>query len=105
MAWLGRDLTGHQVPTSCHRQGHQPPDLVLHQAAQGPIHPGLEHLQGWGTHNLSGQPVPAPHHSVCEEQISLLTESPTHGLEQTYRVSTLSFPSKQACYQLGLSQP
>jgi len=24
------------------------------QAAQGPIQPGLEHLQGWGTHS-SGQ--------------------------------------------------
>uniref|UniRef100_A0A8C9LBX5 Uncharacterized protein n=1 Tax=Pavo cristatus TaxID=9049 RepID=A0A8C9LBX5_PAVCR len=28
------------------------------QAAQGPIQPGLEHLQGWGTHSFSGQPVP-----------------------------------------------
>ena len=25
------------------------------QAAQGPIQPGLEHLQGWGIHSLSGQ--------------------------------------------------
>jgi len=33
-------------------------------AAQGPIQPGLEHLQGRGIHNLSGQPVPAPHHSL-----------------------------------------
>jgi len=30
----------------CHRQGHQPPHLTLDQAAQGPIQPGLEHLQG-----------------------------------------------------------
>jgi len=29
-----------------HRQGHQPPYLILDQAAQGPIQPGLEHLQG-----------------------------------------------------------
>jgi len=37
---------------------------MLHQAAQGPIQPGLEHLQGWTGHP---QPlwaaVPAPHHS------------------------------------------
>ena len=37
------------------RQGHQPPHLILNQAAQGPIQPGLEHLQGWGIHSLSGQ--------------------------------------------------
>jgi len=36
-------------------QGHQPPHLILDQAAQGPIQPGLKHLQGWGTHSLSGQ--------------------------------------------------
>ena len=48
------------------RQGHQPPHL-LDQVAQGPIQPGLEHLQGWGIHNLSGQPVPAPHHYPCKE--------------------------------------
>ena len=27
----------------------------LDQAAQGPIQPGLEHLQGWGIHNHSRQ--------------------------------------------------
>jgi len=37
MAWVGRDPRDHQVPTPCHRQGHQPPDLVLDQVAQGPI--------------------------------------------------------------------
>jgi len=40
-----------------HRQGHQPPHLILDQAAQGPIQPGLEHFQGGGIHDLSGQPV------------------------------------------------
>ena len=33
----------------------QPPLPILDQAAQGPIQPGLEHLQGWGIHTLSGQ--------------------------------------------------
>jgi len=37
MAGVGRDPTGHQDPTSCHRQSHQPPDLTLDQFAQGPI--------------------------------------------------------------------
>ena len=46
---------------------YQAPDLVLDQAAQGPIHSVLEHLQGQGIHSLSRQPVPAPHHSLCEE--------------------------------------
>ena len=64
MAWVGRDLKGHQFPTLLHMQGHQPPDLILDQAAQGPIQPGLKHLQGWGIHNLSGHPVPA--HALWE---------------------------------------
>ena len=51
----------------CHRQDHQPPHLILDQAAQGPIQSGLKHLQGWGIHSLSGQPVPAPHHSHNKE--------------------------------------
>jgi len=44
----------------CYVQGRQPPD----QAAQRHIQPGLECLQGWGIHNLLGQPVPACHHPV-----------------------------------------
>ena len=51
----------------CRRQGYQPPYLILDQAAQGLIQPGLEHLQGWGIHNLPGQLVPAPHHSHSKE--------------------------------------
>jgi len=46
----------------CHRQGCQPLYHVLGQIAQGPIQSGLKHLQVWGIHKLSGQPVPAPHH-------------------------------------------
>ena len=59
MAWVERSPKAHQVSTPCHRQAHQPADLALEQVAQGPIQPGLEHLQGWGIHRLSGQPVPA----------------------------------------------
>ena len=37
----------------CYVQDGQPP----HQVAQSHIQPGLECLQGWGTHSLLGQPV------------------------------------------------
>ena len=56
-----------KLQPQCHRQGHQPPHLILDQAAQGPIKPIQEHLQGWSTHSLPGQPVPALHHSLCKE--------------------------------------
>ncbi|XP_053936163.1 N-acetylglucosamine-1-phosphodiester alpha-N-acetylglucosaminidase isoform X2 [Cuculus canorus] len=42
-------------PTPCHGQGH----LTLDQS---PIQPGLEHLQGRGSHHCSGQPGPGPPH-------------------------------------------
>ena len=67
MACVGRDPQDHQVPTPSHRQGCQHPHLLLDQVAQCFIQPGFEHLQGWDIHNLSGQPVPAPHHSLCKE--------------------------------------
>lgn len=51
----------------CYRQGCQPLDLVLEMIAQGPIHPGLKHLQRQGIHNICGQPVPAPHHTLSKE--------------------------------------
>ena len=50
MACVGRDLKDHEAPTPRHRQGHQPPHFIPAQAAQGPIQPGLEHLQGWTGH-------------------------------------------------------
>ena len=57
-----------KLQPSHHRQSHQPPHLIPDQAAQGPIQPGLEHLQGWTGHP---QPlwaaVPAPHHSLCQQ--------------------------------------
>ena len=53
MAWVQKDHSDHLVSTPCYVQGRQPPD----QAAQSHIQPGLECLQGWGIHNLLGQPV------------------------------------------------
>ena len=46
-----------------HKPGCQP----LDQSAQSHIQPGLECLQGWGIHNLLGQPVPVRHHSLSEK--------------------------------------
>jgi len=63
MAWAEKDHSAHLVPTPCYVQGRQPP----HQAAQSHIQPGLECLQGWGIHNLLGQPVPVRHHPLCEK--------------------------------------
>ena len=61
MAWDGRDLKDHQAPTPVPQAGlpTSTSNARLDQAAQGPIQPGLEHLQGRGTHSISGQPVPA----------------------------------------------
>ena len=53
MAWVEKDHNDHVVSTPCYVQGRQPAD----QAAQSHIQPGLESLQGWGIHNLLGQPV------------------------------------------------
>jgi len=68
--WPGLEGTSRitNLQPLCHRQGHQPPRLIPAQAAQGPIQPGLEHVQGW-----TGQPQPlwaavsAPHHSHSKE--------------------------------------
>ena len=64
--WLGLEgtprITKFQPP--CCSQGCQPPHLILDQAAKGPIQPALEPLHGRGIHSLTGQPVPAPHHSL-----------------------------------------
>jgi len=54
MAWVAKEHSAHPVPTPCYVQGRQP----AAQAAQSHIQPGLECLQGWGTHSLLGQPVP-----------------------------------------------
>ena len=64
--WLGLEQTSRIVKLQppCYRQGHQRPHLIQDQAGQGPVQPGLEQLQGQSIHNLSGQPVPAPHHSL-----------------------------------------
>ena len=49
MALVGRDPKAHSVPDLWCGQGCHVPA----QVAQGPIQPGLEHLQGWGIHKYS----------------------------------------------------
>ena len=50
MVWVERELKNLVAPTA--RQGCLP----LGQAAQGPIQPDLEHLQGWVIHSFLGSP-------------------------------------------------
>ena len=61
MAWVEKDLKDHTVsiPLLC--------ALWADRAAQSHIQPGLECLQGWGIHNLLGQPVPLCHYPLCEK--------------------------------------
>ena len=48
---------GQLVQLPCNDQRH----LQVHQGDQSPIQPDPECLQGWGSHHLSGQPVPVLH--------------------------------------------
>ena len=48
MAWVEKDHSIIEFQPPCYVQGHQ----QLDQASQSHIQPGLEHLQGWGIHNL-----------------------------------------------------
>ena len=71
MAWVGRDLKDHEAPMSLLQAG--PPTFISNSrpGCPGP-HPTWPWIrgdvpQGWGIHNLSGQPVPAPHHSLGKE--------------------------------------
>jgi len=45
MAWVGRDLKDHPIPTHMLWAAWHPPDMAQDQVAQDPIQPGLEPLQ------------------------------------------------------------
>ena len=106
MARVGRDLKHHEAPIPHHRRGHQPPHLILEQAAQGPIQPGLVQLQGQDIHTLSGQPIPAPHQSLGKElppdiqpKSSLLQSKTVSSCPAAiYPVKELSFPNGVLVY-------
>lgn len=53
-----KELKNHLVLPLLPEQAHHP----LEQ-----ISSGLKHFQGWSIHNISGQPVPAPHHCHSKE--------------------------------------
>jgi len=68
MVWVGRDLKDHPVSTPL--SWSETPSTS--HVAQSPIQSGLEHFQGGGVHNISGQPVPVPHHPHGEEFLSYI---------------------------------
>jgi len=55
--WEGT-FKGHLVQLPCNEQGY----LQIDQIAQSLIQPDLECLEGLGSHQLSSQHVPMPHH-------------------------------------------
>jgi len=79
-------------------QGLQPPD----QAAQSHIQPGLECFQGWGIHNLLGQPVPVCHHIPF--RIKTLQPSFNYLVKD---LITFNLPSEDLCVSLfcSVSEP
>jgi len=79
MAWVGRVCKDHQVPTPLPQAGPPTSRSGIRPSCPWPTQPGLEHLHGWRTCSLSGQPVPAPRHPLHKElppenqsQLSLL---------------------------------
>jgi len=72
MAWVEKDHNDNLVSTPCYVQGCQP----LDQAVQSHIQPGLECLQGWGIHNLLGQPVLVCHPPLCEKLLPNIQPKP-----------------------------
>ena len=59
---LEETFKGHLVQLSCTERGR----AQLGHIAQSLIQPGLEYLQGWDIHLLSGQPVPVPQDPDCK---------------------------------------
>ena len=66
MTQVGKDLKDPEAPNPVPGRAATLPHALDH-VAQGPIPPGIEHLQRRGIHNLPGQPVPGPHHSLSKE--------------------------------------
>jgi len=90
--WLGLEGTSKIIKFQppCCRMSYQVLDQAPAQAAHSPIQPGLEHLQGWGIHNLSGQPVPVLHHSLKNFPQASNRNLPSLSLKQFPLVLSLS---------------
>jgi len=67
IARVGRDLKVHESPILPPEAGPATSTFNTKPGCPGPHPTWPEHLQGWGTHSLSGQAVPAPHHSHSKE--------------------------------------
>ena len=74
-------------------------DTQLDQVAQGLIQPHLESLQGHspGTHHISGQPVPVPHHPHCKRLFPYVqSKSTLFELEAISPCSITTNPAKES---------
>lgn len=58
------DLQRSSCPALLLRQGH------LEHVAQDHVQADFHYLQGWGLHNLSGQPAPALSHPYRKKSVS-----------------------------------
>jgi len=69
--WLSleRTLTITLFQPPCCGQGSPPLNQALDQAAQGPLQPSLEYVQGWDMHSFS---VPMPHAIYCTGGVVIL---------------------------------
>ncbi|XP_068886021.1 NADPH oxidase organizer 1 isoform X1 [Aphelocoma coerulescens] len=88
-SWNGLVWKGPQSPshsTLCHEQRH----LLLSQVAPSPIQPGLGHFQEWGSHSLSGHPVPGPPHPFCKKLLPYIQP-------KWIRLGSLSKPVTLSC--------
>ena len=83
MDWVRRGLKDQLVPTPQPWAGSHPSA----QAAQGPIPPGIERLQGWGTHSSLGSSARASPPSHLTNASPLVGEKP----------SSLGLSSQQRC--------
>ena len=93
MVWIGRDLKDHLFPTPLPWAGTP----STRPGCSKPIQPGLEHCQGWGIHNLSGQPVPVPHHPHGEEFLHNVQSKPTLCQLKTITPHPITtFPDKES---------
>lgn len=66
MAYVERDLSDHQIPSPLPQAGLPATRSNTRSDFPWAPQPRLEHLQGWGIYNLTGKPVPAPHHSLSK---------------------------------------
>ena len=101
MTQVGRGIKDHEAPTPLPGRATKLPCL-LDQVTQGPIQSGLGHLQGWGIHNVPGQPVPRPHHSPSKEIPIFYLTALLQNCQRSCSPTTRLLPvSERAAHQPG----